>query len=92
MEQKIPPRYHGPVFLECMMADEWITPIPRMVFFTKGTGRHKYRPQSLEVAFRHAGIEKFNLVQVSGILPPRAKSSPSVRASPACSPARSLSA
>ena len=55
------------------MADEWITPIPRMVFFTKGTGRHKYRPQSLELAFRHAGIEKYNLVQVSGILPPRCK-------------------
>lgn len=53
--------------------DEWITPIPREVFFTKGVGRHKYRPQSLELAMRHAGIEKFNLVRVSGILPPRCK-------------------
>jgi arginine decarboxylase len=48
-------------------------PIPRHVFFTKGVGRHKYRPQSLELAFRHAGIEKYNLVQVSGILPARCK-------------------
>jgi arginine decarboxylase len=55
------------------MADEWMTPIPKAVFFTKGVGRHKYRPQSLELAMRHAGIEKYNLVQVSGILPSRCK-------------------
>jgi len=55
------------------MADDWTTPIPRHVFFTKGVGRHRYRPQSLELAFRHAGIEKFNLVQVSGILPSKCK-------------------
>ncbi len=55
------------------MSDAWITPIPKAVFFTKGTGRHKYRPQSLELAMRHAGIEKFNLVQVSGILPSQCK-------------------
>ncbi len=53
--------------------DDWIAPIPRMVFFTKGVGRHKYRPQSLELAMRHAGIEKYNLVQVSGILPATCK-------------------
>ena len=55
------------------MADEWVAPIPRAVFFTKGVGRHKYRPQSQELAWRHAGIEKYNLVQVSGILPGRCK-------------------
>jgi arginine decarboxylase len=55
------------------MAHEWMAPIPTRVFFTKGVGRHKYRPQSQELAFRHAGIEKFNLVQVSGIVPPRCK-------------------
>ena len=55
------------------MSDEWIAPIPKAVFFTKGVGRHKYRPQSLELAMRHAGIEKYNLVQVSGILPARCK-------------------
>jgi arginine decarboxylase len=73
MEQKIPSRYHGWLEMEHTMTEDWSVPIPRMVFFTKGTGRHKYRPQSLELAFRHAGIEKFNLVQVSGILPPRCK-------------------
>ncbi len=55
------------------MADDWIAPVPKAVFFTKGVGRHKYRPQSLELAMRHAGIEKYNLVQVSGILPARCK-------------------
>ncbi|HUO07145.1 MAG TPA: pyruvoyl-dependent arginine decarboxylase [Phycisphaerae bacterium] len=55
------------------MTQEWITPIPSAVFFTKGVGKHKYRPQSLELAMRHAGIEKYNLVQVSGILPGQCK-------------------
>lgn len=55
------------------MSHEWTAPIPTRVFFTKGVGRHKYLPQSRELAFRHAGIEKFNLVQVSGILPARCK-------------------
>ncbi|HTV46907.1 MAG TPA: pyruvoyl-dependent arginine decarboxylase [Phycisphaerae bacterium] len=55
------------------MAHEWTAPIPTRVFFTKGVGRHRFKPQSQELAFRHAGIEKFNLVQVSGILPARCK-------------------
>ena len=55
------------------MTHEWNTPIPSAVFFTKGVGKHKYRPQSLELAMRHAGIEKYNLVQVSGILPTHCK-------------------
>ena len=55
------------------MSEEWIAPIPKAVFFTKGVGKHKYRPQSLELAMRHAGIEKYNVVQVSGILPARCK-------------------
>ena len=55
------------------MAHPWTTPIPTRVFFTKGVGRHRYKAQSLELAFRHAGIEKYNLVQVSGILPARCK-------------------
>ncbi len=55
------------------MADEGLPPIPRAVFFTKGVGRHKYRLQSAELAYRHAGIEKYNLVQVSGILPARCR-------------------
>ncbi len=44
--------------------------IPKKVFFTKGVGRHKYQLQSFELALRDAGIETFNLVSVSSILPP----------------------
>lgn len=44
--------------------------IPKKVFFTKGVGRHKHPLQSFELALRDAGIEKYNLVTVSSILPP----------------------
>ena len=44
--------------------------IPKKVFFTKGVGKHKFQLQSFELALRDAGIEKFNLVSVSSILPP----------------------
>ena len=44
--------------------------VPKMVFFTKGVGRHKAKLQSFEFALREAGIERFNLVRVSSILPP----------------------
>jgi len=44
--------------------------VPQKVFFTKGVGKHKYQLQSFELALRDAGIEKFNLVSVSSILPP----------------------
>jgi len=44
--------------------------VPRKLFFTKGVGRHKHELQSFELALRDAGIEKFNLVSVSSILPP----------------------
>jgi len=44
--------------------------IPKKMFFIKGVGRHKYELQSFEMALRDAGIEKFNLVSVSSILPP----------------------
>ncbi len=40
------------------------------MFFTKGVGVAKEQLMSLELAFRSAGIEKFNLVAVSSILPP----------------------
>ncbi len=46
---------------------------PKKVFFTKGVGRHKERLASFELALRDAGIEKFNLVTVSSILPPNCK-------------------
>ena len=44
--------------------------VPKEIFFTKGVGRHQNRLQSFELALRHAGIEKGNLVRVSSILPP----------------------
>ncbi len=46
--------------------------LPKNVFFTKGVGRHKEKLSSFEDALRNAGIEKFNLVRVSSILPPKA--------------------
>ena len=47
--------------------------LPKQVFFTKGVGRHKEKLSSFELALRSAGIEKFNLVRVSSILPPNCK-------------------
>jgi len=44
--------------------------VPKKVFFTKGVGRHKHELQSFELALRNAGIEKYNLVYVSSIVPP----------------------
>ena len=45
--------------------------VPREVFFTRGVGCHRNHLQSFELALREAGIEKFNLVRVSSIVPPR---------------------
>jgi len=45
--------------------------VPRKVFFTCGVGRHPDPLVSFELALRDAGIEKFNLVTVSSIYPPR---------------------
>ncbi|RLF56747.1 MAG: arginine decarboxylase, pyruvoyl-dependent [Thermoplasmata archaeon] len=47
--------------------------IPREVFFTSGVGKHCEKLVSFELALRDAGIEKFNLVKVSSVLPPRCK-------------------
>jgi len=44
--------------------------VPRRVFFTKGVGIHKDRLASFEAALRSAGIEMFNIVNVSSIYPP----------------------
>ena len=44
--------------------------VPAKIFFVKGVGVAKQQLMSLEMAFRDAGIEKFNLVTVSSILPP----------------------
>ncbi len=47
--------------------------IPKHIFFTKGTGVHKDKLASFELALRKAGIEKCNLVYVSSIFPPKCK-------------------
>jgi arginine decarboxylase len=47
--------------------------VPKQAFFTKGMGKHRTRLQSFELALRNAQIEKYNLVRVSSILPPRCK-------------------
>ncbi len=44
--------------------------IPRKVFLAEGVGVHRERIASFELALRDAGIEGFNLVRVSSILPP----------------------
>lgn len=44
--------------------------IPSKMFFTKGVGTARQQLMSFEMALRDAGIEKFNLVSVSSILPP----------------------
>jgi len=44
--------------------------VPKKVFFVKGKGFHKAELNSFEAALRDAEIERFNLVQVSSILPP----------------------
>jgi arginine decarboxylase len=47
--------------------------IPRKVFLTSGVGVDSDPLISFEFALRDAGIEKFNLVPVSSILPPGCK-------------------
>ncbi len=44
--------------------------VPKKVFFVKGKGFHKSKLAAFEEALREAGIEKYNLVNVSSILPP----------------------
>lgn len=44
--------------------------IPKQVFFVSGVGYHESKLGSFEQALRDAGIEIFNLVSVSSILPP----------------------
>jgi arginine decarboxylase len=47
--------------------------VPRYFFLTKGVGRHKESLSSFELALRDAGINRFNLVTVSSIVPPGCK-------------------
>jgi arginine decarboxylase len=47
--------------------------VPSKIFVTKGVGVHREKLQSFEKALRSAKIEKYNLVGVSSIFPPRCK-------------------
>lgn len=47
--------------------------VPKKIFFTRGVGHHKEELRSFELALRDAGIEEYNLVHVSSILPPNCK-------------------
>ena len=53
--------------------------VPRKMFFTKGTGKHRENLQSFEEALRDAGIAAFNLVRVSSIFPPQCRIIPRQR-------------
>ncbi|MFX1388671.1 MAG: pyruvoyl-dependent arginine decarboxylase [Promethearchaeota archaeon] len=44
--------------------------VPKKVFFVNGKGYHKSKLSAFEQALRDAGIEKYNIVNVSSILPP----------------------
>ena len=48
--------------------------VPKKIFFVKGKGfSSNSKLRSFEEALRDAGIEKFNLVKVSSIIPPQCK-------------------
>lgn len=44
--------------------------VPTKVFLTKGVGKHKEKLTSFELALRDAQIAKYNIVNVSSIIPP----------------------
>uniref|UniRef100_A0A7C4W3D9 Pyruvoyl-dependent arginine decarboxylase n=1 Tax=Geoglobus ahangari TaxID=113653 RepID=A0A7C4W3D9_9EURY len=54
----------------CSYAVSAVKLVPRKVFFATGVGKHSDALVSFELALRNAGIERFNLVPVSSILPP----------------------
>jgi arginine decarboxylase len=64
--------------------------VPSKVFLTKGVGKHKERLASFELALRMAQIEKYNIVAVSSILPPRVKVVPRTQALGCLSPGQIL--
>jgi arginine decarboxylase len=53
--------------------------IPRMLFLTKGVGKHKEQLSSFELALRSARIANYNLVRVSSIFPPGCRMLPRSR-------------
>jgi len=47
--------------------------VPSQMFLVKGVGKAKAKLSSFEAALRAAGIEKYNLVRVSSIIPPNCR-------------------
>ncbi len=47
--------------------------VPTRLFLTRGTGCHREKLISWEMALHDAGISSFNLVRVSSIFPPKCK-------------------
>ncbi len=47
--------------------------LPVNIFLTRGSGQHREKLISYEIALREAGINPFNLVRVSSIFPPGCK-------------------
>jgi arginine decarboxylase len=47
--------------------------VPRAMFFTNGSGTHRDKLSSFELALREAGVATANLVSVSSIFPPHCK-------------------
>lgn len=54
--------------------------VPTKAFFAHGVGRHKNRLESFELALRAAKIQKYNLVRVSSIFPPKCRLVPASEA------------
>ena len=53
--------------------------VPKMMFLTKGVGRHREKLHSFEKALRDAGIAHVNIVRVSSIFPPHCRIVPRER-------------
>lgn len=53
--------------------------LPKYCFLTKGLGKGRDKLTSFEAALRDAGIAPFNIVKVSGILPPACKIIPKAK-------------
>ena len=62
--------------------------VPKELIFSKGVGKHKEKLTSFELALRSAGIAACNLVRVSSIFPPVARSCLGRLASQSSSPVR----
>ena len=54
-------------------AEQALHLVPRQMFFTNGSGTHRDKLSSFELALRDAGMSTANIVSVSSIFPPHCK-------------------